>query len=183
MQKGLFRFFSYSKPEIDAKISALKGTFSGRTPKELKSIFGISFADTKTTKELDLGESSLDRLSTETSEFIINAFYRYNSTFLIRNSITRDFDGFEGNEASMSSLIEFFIRTLIFSVYEEGVSASFNDPIICENGSRKGYHDLVVYKGEFPQIVFKFAKVNERIRGSPLEQAFCNNIFEIYSTY
>jgi hypothetical protein len=179
----IFRALSTSKQVIDSKILSQRGNFDRRSTKELESVFKISFTDLETTKDLDLGESSLDRLPLSAQEFLVSAFTSYNNTFLPKSSLTKDFDDFKGNEASMKSIIEFFIRSLILSTYEEGVYVSTGEPIILDNGVRKGFHDLVITKGEFPCLVIRHAVQNPQAKGIPLEQAFCNNVFEVYTTY
>ena len=178
-----FRSFSRTKEQIDPRINAQRGTFSNRSPKDLETVFGINFYLLNTTKDLDLGESSLDRLPIPTQEYLLNSIYRYNSTFPENQRLKRDFDNYTGNELHMSSIIEFFIRSLILSTYEEGIMITSQDPIILDNGTRKGNHDLVIYRGGYPILIIRYAKPNENIRGYPMEQAFCNNIFEVYASY
>lgn len=48
------------KARIDAKLDKLRGNFSKRTPKEMKSVFNISYNDPSTIKVLK--EKSIDRL-------------------------------------------------------------------------------------------------------------------------
>ena len=173
----------HTRSEIDRKIISQRGTFASRSPKDLDSIFGISFQSLSTTKPLDLGESSLDRLSLPTQEYFLNSLYRYNATFPAGQGLSKDFDGFTGNEHHMDSIIEYFFRTLVVATYEEGVSLGLKDPIIMHDGTRKGNYDLVVNRAGLPILVVRFAKFNPNIRGSNLEQGFCGNIFEIYANY
>lgn len=179
----VFRCFSNAKEKIDKLLVSQRGTFSSKSPKDLYSVFGISFETLRSTKPLDLGESRLDRLPMHTQEYLLNSLYRYNATFPINQGLTRDFEKFDGTHPHMDSLIEFYIRTLMLSTYEEGITVSLRDPVILQTGERKGHYDLVVSRGGFPILIVKFAKFNEKIRGGPLEQGFCSNIFEIYTSF
>lgn len=183
MKAALLRGIATNKFRIDNLLKAQTGTFNRRSPRELDQVFGLSYSDLKTTQELILPEPDLQRMPQGSQEFLVNAMFRYNSTFTSKEGMSRDVDGFKGNEITMQAFVEYYIRTLIMCSYEEGVTVTTGERIVMDMGLHKGHHDLVVKRGNFPIISFRLVRKNDQIKGLPIEQAFASNVFEVYSAY
>ncbi|OMJ86810.1 hypothetical protein SteCoe_11581 [Stentor coeruleus] len=183
MKAALLRRIAINKLRVDNLLKAQTGTFNRRSPKELDQVFGLSYSDLKTTQELILPEPDLGRIPQSSQEFLVNAMFRYNSTFKSEEGMSKDIDGFKGNEITMQAYVEYYLRTLIMCSYEEGVSVTSGERIVMDMGLHKGHHDFVIKRGGFPIIVFRLVRENNHIKGLPIEQAFTSNIFEVYSAY
>lgn len=183
MKAIIRRAIATKKDKIDSLIKLQRGTFNKRSPKELDNIFKITLSNLNSTKDLILPDSSLDRMSISSQEFLVNALTKYNSTFQFEEGMNRNFDAFKGNEQTMHSIVEYFLRSLIMCTYEEGVTVSSGETIVMDNGLVKGTHDFVIKKGSLAVFTLRLAKRNEQVKASPIEQAFASNIFEIYAQY
>lgn len=180
---NLLRHASTLKHKIDAKILKQRGTFLSRTPKEAKDIFGLQFDKPDTMKNLELGDSKLDKLSVPSQGFLVGVFSKYASTFPEGQSIGKTFDSFQGNESNMKSQIEFYLRSVVMAGYESGVYISSDEPFVTMDGKYKGNHDLVVSNKDLPTIVCRYAKEVEGKKYHPIELAQSGIVFEIYEQY
>ncbi|OMJ65410.1 hypothetical protein SteCoe_38278 [Stentor coeruleus] len=183
MKAFIHRAIVTKKEKIDSLLKLQRGTFNKRSPKELDNIFKVDLFNLNTTKDLILPESSLDRMSLSSQEFLVNALTKYNSTFPIEESMNRNFDGFKGNEQTMHSLVEYYLRSLIMCTYEEGVTITSGETIYMDNGLVKGTHDFVINKGNLPILTLRLAKRSKQAKITPIEQGFVSNIFEMYTQY
>ena len=180
---NLLRHASSLKHKIDAKISKQRGTFLSRTPKEAYDIFGLEFDKQDKIKNLELGDSKLDKLSVPSQGFLVGAFSKYASTFPEGQNIGKTFDSFQGNESNMKSQIDFYLRCVVMAGYDSGVYISSDEPFVTLDGKYKGNHDLVVFKKDLSTILCRYAKEVEGKKFHPIELAQSGIVFELYEHY
>lgn len=179
----IYRTASTLKQKIDAKISKQRGQFSKRTPHEAKEIFGLKFDKPASIKNLELGDSNINKLSPESQTFLSGALSKYTLTFPEPERLTKSFDSFQGNDSNMSSQIEFYLRSVIMVGYEKGVSISLDEAFFNTEGKYKGNHDLTISKQDRAVIVCRFAKKIEDKKFHPIDSALSSIVFELYEEY
>ena len=179
----LSRCASSFKHKVDLQINKQRGTFASRSSKDAREVFGLKFTKLDNVTNFDLGDSKLDKLSSTSQVFLVKSLTKYCSTFPEDQTMKKVFDEFKGNPENMARHIDFYIRSIIMTSYETGVYASNDLAFFNSEGQYKGNHDLTVFKGTKPVLICRYAKEVEGVRGFPLENAFCSNLFELYAEY
>lgn len=164
-------------------ISKLQGGFETRTPADLKAVFDLRYNSLDNIKILEFEQENPNRLTPDSKEFFISAFTGFNNTFPDGQCLGPVPNSFMGNYANMSSIIEYFIRTLIMAGYESGITVSLSDPVKTKEGEPKGRHDLIIYRGGCPALLMRYAKLIPQQSKSALEQSYTSLIFSLYSEY
>lgn len=175
MLKGLVR-----TGLVDLRMSKLRGGLEHRTPRELRDIFKIDFMYPSDTEDLELPESSVNKLTEDQQKFFINSVRSFNMTFPENERIS-DFNGFQGKESVLGSHVEHFLRSLIVTAYTEGVYLFKGFKVVQSSGDAFGESPLVLSVIDAPRVIVRPVKQNTRV--PPMEAAFCSGVFEMYSLY
>jgi len=183
MKKGLFRCFQSKKELIDKLISSQRGDFDKRTPRDLRDVFKLDFRKASELAPFSIPESSTERLSHDQQDFLKNLIAAYNSTLPSPHKLSKSFEAYSGADTYKHSLIETFLRGVVIVGYQEGVEVHKNYRVNLP-GNKEGHSEYVITLADVPRLVTRVAvKKDWRIRGTPLEFAFCSVVFEMYSHF
>ena len=175
----IFRSISKTSDFL-SKISSLPGPFDKRTSSDLQSVFSLSYSSTLPT--IPLKSLLKNRISESSQDFFLNAFLRYLTSLPVDQQVFNS-KSIDVSHSNKLSLIDFFIRAIIMSAYDSGVTLSNSVQIIMPNGEKKGNHELMIKRGDLPICIVRSSKHIPQKGDNDMELAFISMIFEVFTCY
>lgn len=166
--------------DLLSKISSLPGPFDKRTSSDLQSVFSLSYSSTL--PAIPLKPLLKYRISESSQDFFLNAFLRYLTSLPVDQQIFNS-KSIDVSHSNKLSLIDFFIRALIMSAYDSGVTLSRSVQITTPKGDKKGNHEMMIQRGDLPICIVRSSKHIPQKGDNDMELAFISMVFEIFNCY